>query len=132
MQMPAPFLALRAPRGEFKAVTPDDARLWVREFVDEEHGSLAFWVEALRRDLTESRGYELVDESDVRDAAGRAGRRLRCAATIEGERHGYLVAVFVIDGLVAATIRVVEFTARLAAFDAHYGAVVGALPTLRP
>ena len=34
MDVPTPFLRLETPRAELKATTPDDARLWVREFED--------------------------------------------------------------------------------------------------
>ena len=56
--LPSEFLRLDSQQRELKAMTADDARLWVREFDDPEDGNLAFWTEALRNDLVDRRGYK--------------------------------------------------------------------------
>ncbi len=131
MDLPAPFLRLDTERTQLKATTPDDARLWVREFDDRDKGGLAFWAATLQNDLTGNRGYELVAADDVRDRAGRDGRVLHLKATANGQSFQYLVAVFVTEGTFRNTIRVAEFVARDEVFAVHAAAVRTALTTLR-
>lgn len=132
MDLPEPFLRLATEGRQLKATTPDDARLWVREFPDDDQGSLAFWTAALRNTLTDGRGYELRGEGDVQDAAGLPGRWLDLRAQVNGETWGYLVAVFVDAGTWSHTIRVVEFVAREDTFAAQAPSIRAALATLRP
>lgn len=133
MQLPATFLVLEGDGG-YRAMTGDDGRVWVREFDDPDDGNLSFWTEALRDDLLRNRGYQLTREGPVRDGAGRAGHLLECTATLEGERHGYLVAVFALPGgwFTGSAVRVCEFTAREEVYARHVDAVRLAIPTLRP
>jgi len=132
MDLPEPFLQLDTPGSWLKATTPDDARLWVREFADPDQGSVQFWSEALKNDLTRNRGYALVETGEARDQEGREGVRMEFRTTTQGERVGYLVAVFVLPGSSSNTIRVLEFTAREAVFASHVDAVVVAIGSLRP
>jgi hypothetical protein len=131
MDLPEPFLRLDTSGDQLKATTPDDARLWVREFQDDDQGSLEFWVATLRNALTQSRGYALTDQGEVRDAGGLAGRWMELRAQVNGEPWGYLVALFVDEGAWSSTIRVVEFVAREEAFAAQVPAIRTALATLR-
>lgn len=133
MQVPEPFLVLRTPGDEVKATTPEDARLWVREFADPDEGDAAFWTEALAHDL-ERRGYQPLGEAEqVRDAAGRTGFVRSFAVDADGREHGYLVAVFVRDHWWSGHIvRVAEFVAPRAAFDTLAPRVRAALATLQP
>lgn len=134
MDVPADFLRLEGEeRGDVRAVTADGARIWVREFPVADQAELSFWVEAVRSELVDTRGYELVGTSEVEDAAGREGRAIEAATTVAGERCGYLLAVFVLEGGVftADAVRTVEFTARKDAFDAQVAAVRAAIATLR-
>ena len=130
MALPPEFLQLETGRGELKATTPDDGLLWVREFVDRDQGDLGFWTESMRRDLVENRGYVLVDERPVQDGEGRPGTQLRFRLTTEGQPHGYLVTIFVLDGSSTNTIRVAEFVAPAAVFDARADAVRTAMLTV--
>lgn len=133
LQLPAEFLPLEE-RPDFKAVTADDARVWCREFSEPNGGDLAFWAETLRHDLVEQRGYTLVAEGDVADGDSHAGKWFECAATVDGERRGYLVAVFRIDrGLLKKRpyVRTLEFTAREEDFQRLLPAVKQAIPTLQ-
>ncbi len=132
MELPQGFLQLETGHEELKATTPDEARLWVREFDDRDQGDLSFWSSTLQNDLERRRGYRLVRVDDTEDAAGRAGVVMELAATVEGEPQGYLIAIFVIAGGSTNTIRVVEFVARDAVFAEHAGAVRAALRTLGP
>ena len=125
MDTPAGFLHLKAD--DWRAVSSDDARIWLREFDDPERGSLEFWSKTLLEDLTRNRGYEPAGEEDVTDAKGRKGRVLEFTATIDGERCGYLIAIWALDGDVCTA----EFTAREDVYAAHEAAVRRALPTIR-
>ncbi len=135
MTLPPEFLRVdRDVDAQIKAVTADDARLWVREFADDDLGDVEFWAATLRADCTERRGYRFVADGTATDGAGRAGRWLEFRHVHEGEPYGYLVAMFVRPGGVFAgsqTVRTVEFAAREAAFVARRLAVVDALATLR-
>ena len=131
MDVPEDFLQLRGGPAELKAITPDEGRLWVREFADPERGDLSFWAQALQNDLAENRGYDVAQRSEVRDAAGRPGVLMECAVTFGGEPRGYLIAVFVIEGSGDHRIRVAEFAAARAVYDSHVEAVKRSLATLR-
>ncbi len=134
MTLPPDFLALDGGRG-YRAVTATDARVWVREFRDHDEGTLDFWLASLREDLERNRGYAIVDQGECQDADGRPGRWLECRQTLDGERHGYLVAVFVrVTGLLDRRHWVVtcEFGAREEVFLQHLPAVKAALPTIDP
>lgn len=126
MDLPQDFLRLETT-GDLKAVSGDDARIWVREFETPDEAPLAFWVEALRHDLVQQRGYDLIAEGDVEDGDGRAGRWFECAANVRGERIGYLIAVWTR----ADTVRVAEFAARAEVFAARRDAIRKAFATVR-
>lgn len=132
MDLPEPFLQLHTSGRELKATTPDDARLWVREFEDQDQGGLPFWAATLHNELTGSRGYELIEQSELRDGSGCPGRLFELRALVDGERWGYLVAVFVRAGTWSNTICVAEFVAREDTFTTHAPAIRTALTTLRP
>ena len=130
MQVPDGFLRLETPGDEIKATTAAGARLWVREFEDRDCGALMFWAEAVRNDLVDNRGYVYAGDGEVEDAEGHAGKVQRYSTTAAGEPHGYLIAIFVIEGASTNTIRTAEFTAPRATFDAHAAAVEAALRTI--
>ncbi len=132
MELPPDFLQLQTGGFELKAITPDDARLWVREFEDRDQGDLQFWASSLKVDLEENRGYSPVEETELRDDQGREGIQMRFALTTEGEPHGYLVAVFVFEGSSTNTIRVAEFVAPSGVFQHHLEGVKAALVTIKP
>jgi hypothetical protein len=117
---------------DYRAVTGDDARVWLRRFDDHNDGDLAFWAQALAHDFAE-RGYDVIEQGEVEDAGGEQGHWLRCAANVQGERTGYLVAVWVAphswsDG---CTVTVFEFAARDDVFAARVDDVKKALATVR-
>ena len=127
MDAPADFLVLRDQGEGWRAVTSDGARLRVRDLSDPSPGTAQFWADALRVDLVQQRGYELVASGEVANKAGAIGRWLELTANVHGERIGYLVAVWAANG----AVRVVEFAARDDVFKLHVGAVRTALSTVR-
>ncbi len=112
---------------DYRAVTGDDARVWVRLFHDENEADQKFWVEALQHEFVQQRGYDLVDTGVVRNADGDEGAWFHCAANVDGDRVGYLIAVWADDG----DVRVVEFAARHDVFEARVEGVRAALRTVQ-
>jgi hypothetical protein len=133
MQPPPDFVVLKDPGEGFRAVTADDARLRVRDLAEPTAGGIAFWSEALRADLLQ-RGYELVASGAAKAAGGRVGQWHEFAANVQGERVGYLVAVWVVEPswlFRGGALRVVEFAAKHDVFKARVDAVRAALGTVR-
>jgi hypothetical protein len=133
MQPPADFVVLKDPGEGFRAITSDDARLRVRDLAEPTKGGLDFWVDTLAQDLG-ARGYERKDQGEVKNAAGGIGRWLTFAANVQGEKVGYLVAVWVVEPTLpwgAPFLRVAEFAAVDAVFQARVEAVKAALATVR-
>jgi hypothetical protein len=135
MRLPDEFLQLRKGNG-FRAVTADDARLWVRTFDNPEEGNLPFWSRILEEEFARNRGYTVKNRGDCNDAAGHEGRWLECTAQVDGESTGYLVAVFLLPknmlALSGPKVCVCEYGAREPVFQQHVEAVRGALATLSP
>jgi hypothetical protein len=130
IQAPPRFLVIGRGTSELKAITPDEARLWVREFNDWKRGDLGFWAEALRNDFTGNRGYTLIEEQEVQDAKGRNGLELRFEAAAQGQAQGYLVTLFVLPGWMKNTLRVAEFVAPKPLFDGYLPGVRQAITTI--
>jgi hypothetical protein len=126
MRLPKDFLQLEHS-DDLQAVTGDDARIWAREFEDENEAPLPFWAAAVEHDLVQQRGYELIAKGEVEGKRSAAGVWFECAANVGGERIGYLLALWVHGH----EVRVVEFTARAEVFAARVAAVTKALPTVR-
>jgi hypothetical protein len=131
LQVPQRFLVVEHEGSTLKALTPDESKIWVRDFDDSSFGTLAFWQEALTGDLVKSRGYRLVSEAPVVDGAGRTGTSFVLETTLGGRVVRELMAVFVVPGMCANTIRVLEFVADKEAFDAEVEGVKASLKTLR-
>ncbi|MBM4060154.1 MAG: hypothetical protein FJ265_03520 [Planctomycetes bacterium] len=129
IELPKDFLVLDAydGAGDYRAVTGDDARVWVREFADPNEANREFWAQAIEFDFTQQRGYELVGKGEVSNHDGLAGNWFECAANVRGERVGYLVAVWASGN----SVTVVEFAARAEVFKARVDSVRAALRTLR-
>lgn len=131
IQVPDRFLVTENWCGELRALTPEESKLWIREFTDEDKGSLAFWGEALKADLVKSRGYTLIESVPVKDAAGREGLSLVLETTLSGRPVRELMAVFVLPGWFDNTIRVVEYVADKETFAGEVDGVRASLGTLR-
>ncbi len=131
MDAPAGFLVIERGPGLLKATTPEDSRLWVREFDDDAKGELSFWIDAVKNDFTKNRGYTLITDAPTQDGAQTAGHELVFEATVGGKPFRELLAVFVRPGLIANTIRVVEFVAPKERFDVEVQGVRAAIATAK-
>ncbi len=129
---PRDFLRLEGAKREIRLTTPEQARVWVREFEDPDQGEVAFWSAALRNDLVGRRGYTLRDEGDIDDGRGDEGHWASFTTTVDGQPYGYLAALWVDTGARNNTIRIAEFVAPQQEFDERLASVRTALETLRP
>ena len=110
-----------------KAISPDGALIVVRERDHEPEGSLEFWTEALEREITEGRGYELQDKSEVRAKGGYAGVRMSFKGAANQSVYRYDVAIFLVDDQIVT----VETAALEASWDKHSGEFEAAIMSLR-
>jgi hypothetical protein len=131
METPKTFLVIDRGTAELKATTPDDDRLWVRTFDDDVKGDLSFWRDALKNDLVKNRGYTLLSEGTATDASGAQGAELVLEATVDGRAYQELVALFVYEGALGNTIRVVEFVAEKDRFAAQLDDVRASVRTMK-
>ena len=131
-EVPEKFLILDKGFSEIKAITPDEAKLWVREFNDPKKGDFNFWSDTLKSDFVQNRGYTLIEERKVKDKKGRDGLELLFEVTSAGAAQRYLVTLFVFQGWLKNTIRVVEFVAPKPIFDGYVQRVREAISTLTP
>ena len=130
---PPEFVELQDPGEGYRAVTADDARLRVRNLDDETAADAKFWAGTLKSDLTQ-RGYEPVGEGAIADRTGVQGQWLEWVANAQGERVGYLVAVWPrTKGLLRQRpyLQVVEFMARDAVYQQRVEAVRKALGSVQ-
>ena len=128
---PARFLVTERTCDEAKALTPEESKVWLRTFEDDKRGGLAFWVDALKDDLLKTRGYILIEESEVQTGGGTPGKALVLETSPQGRATRELLAVFVNSGLFADEIRVLEYVAEQPAFMQEVGGVRGSLKSLR-
>lgn len=130
MQVPERFLVVERGPGVLRAITPEESKIWARDFDDETKATLAFWKDAVKADLVKNRGYTLINESQIQDGAGHQGLLMTLEATLGGRPVRELLAVFVIDGVCSNTVRVAEYVADKDAFDAEVEGVKKSLTTL--
>jgi len=130
MQVPEDFLVVTDDVDQLKAITPDEVKLWVRDFPDPDRGELAFWRDAVKNDFIENRGYVLIDEGSIKDGNGVEGASFVVETTLQGRATRELVAVFVYDDLCEGRIRVVELVADKERFDQVVDEVREAIGTL--
>jgi hypothetical protein len=122
MQTPEKFLMVVKGglfADEIKAISPDEAKLWVREFSDMDQGDFEFWADALKNDFVENRGYTPLGENEVQDDADREGAELLFETTVQGVPHRYSITLFVLEGWLWNTIRVAEYAAPKEIFDKY-------------
>ncbi|MBK8975684.1 MAG: hypothetical protein IPM29_07145 [Planctomycetes bacterium] len=131
--LPQGFLELRSEGGrQLKAMTADDARLWIRDFDVEDGGDLDFWTAALRTDLIARRGLVPIGEvARIEDGTGRTGTLQLFEARVDGADRGYLCALWVRERGDESSIRTAEFTAPRPRFDELLTDVRAALGTVR-
>ncbi len=132
MEPPERFLVVDKGGDFVKAITPEESKLWLRDFPDDDRGGLAFWRDALKADLEDNRGYVIISEAEVKDAAGTPGHEFVLESTVNGRAVRELLALFIYGGAFADTVRVVEYVAEKQAFATEVGAVRASLTKLKP
>ena len=80
-----------------RATTPDGVVVGLRALEHRIEGTLAFWSEAVVRQLRDHRGYAVLAEEAIRAANGQPGRLIRLGRDLDGHAYRYTVAVFVTD-----------------------------------
>ena len=133
IELPSSFVELGDGGDGFRAMTSDDARVWVRTMTDPSPGDVDFWAETLKRDLVEQRGYEFVSACDVENAAGESGRCLELVANHRGQRVDYMIAIWARDRAwpwSGKEIRLVEFAAEHEAYERRIDAMREAMSTV--
>lgn len=130
--LPKDFVQLGSAGEGTRAVTSDDARLWVRDLWDATPGSVDFWIQTLENDYVE-RGYEVLGRGEVKSRDGEVGRSLELVANVSGQRVGYFVALWVGRHWLysGSELRVVEFAAREAVYAARIDSIRAAMADLR-
>lgn len=131
LEPPARFLVTDRSGDQLKAITPEESKLWVRRFDDEDKGGLEFWKDALKGDLKDNRGYLLLGEAPATDGTGAAGHSMMLETMVNGRPVRELIAVFVRPGLLGDSIWVVEYVAPKDVFDNEVEGVRASLSTLR-
>jgi hypothetical protein len=133
MKLGDDFLQLESVPHSYRAVTADEAKVWVREFFPEQtRGNLDFWREALSEDFEHNRGYVLLDEREVKDGRGREGHEMLFETQAGGRTQRYLVALFVFEGLFGDRyVRTVEYVAEKERFDERLPEVREGIAALR-
>lgn len=134
--VPADFAQQRGADAALVAATADEAVLRVRDVDDPTTGSNAkFWIDALRTEFVDQRGYVEVARGTVPDAGGVEGEWIEFTTNVRGERVDYLAAVWArrggLFGLGGPNLQVVEFAARSGAYAARIEGVKAALRTVR-
>jgi hypothetical protein len=136
IQVPAEFAQQRGAEYALIAATADEAVLRVRDVDDPTTGSNAkFWIDALRTEFVEQRGYVEVARDTVPDVNGVEGEWVEFTTNVRGERVDYLAAVWARRGglfdLGGPYLQVVEFAARSGAYASRIEAVKASLRTVR-
>jgi len=111
-----------------KAISSDGAVVVVREHEHEPRGSLTFWTEALQREVTQGRGYTLLETTDLRTTSGLQGQRMQFKGAYNETTYRYDVAIFLVDD----SIVTVEVAAPEASWEQHAGELEAAMQSLRP
>jgi hypothetical protein len=132
MEVPQEFLVIESGSSELKALSADDAKIWVKQFSDSHQGDLSFWSDALKNDLVDNRGYTLLEEGTATDGTGTEGVEYLFEATLSGRAQRYLLFLFVHPGWMSNTICTVEYVASKEIFDEHLAKVRESVKTLEP
>jgi hypothetical protein len=131
LEAPARFLVTDRSGDELKAITPEESKLWVRRFDDDDKGGLDFWKDALKSDLKDNRGYILLGEGPATDGTGAAGHSMTLETTVNGRPVRELIAVFIRPGMFGDSIWVLEYVAPKDVFDKEVESVKASLSTLK-
>ncbi len=112
---------------DYKAISTEGAVIAMRveRNEDRERGTLAYWTEASRKQMTLSRGYEIQKEGEFVSGEGK-GHWMLFGHTYKGVDFLYLLGL-VVDG---RKIYVLEATGEKETFEADVPKVVQAFGTL--
>jgi hypothetical protein len=130
VQTPQRFVSLERFRTEtrYKAVSPDNAVIFIRSFEHKDRGSLAFWVEILKKEMTLRKGYKLEKTESVKTGGGHEGRRLTFTSKSGKTPYTYAVALFV----TSSWIHSIETAAKAEVYEAHQQDFDQAISSFRP
>jgi len=98
MTLPANFVPFDKPGGGMyfaRGVSADGVVVGLRSEQNRKEGTIDFWAEAVRNQLTEGKGYRFQGGEDVACASGQRGRLLTFTADESGVNFTYLIALFV-------------------------------------
>ena len=116
---------------EIRGVSADGMVIAARREDNAENGTLEFWTEAVKRELT-GRGYALAKSDPVESDSGTAGTLMTFTATRGGRPYTYLTAVFVTRGLIGdGEVLVAEAGGETAAFEPRQDDIRTALLSVR-
>lgn len=130
MDVPTDFVPLERPEGDrydAAAISADGVIVTCRTELNPKSGTLAFWTEAVKKELRDRGDYTLGSSDDVETSDGLKGKLLSFSTKRRGAALTYLVAVFV-DG---EQIRVAEATGRTEDVKKHMAAIRPALRSVR-
>lgn len=94
---PANFLELQEGQNGYtqRATSAQGVVIATREVANERHGTLAFWLDAIKQRMRGVRGYALTSETDVHAASGQVGKQLRFGHDEAGGPYVYWLTVYV-------------------------------------
>jgi hypothetical protein len=127
---PDGFVSLRQARTwhYYKAVATDNSVVTVSSFRHRDRGSLAYWTDILRREMTLQKGYQLTATTAAKTRSGLTGQRLSFVAQNGATTYTYVATLFVTK----KWIHVVEAAAKQADFASHQAAFDEVVASLRP
>lgn len=130
VKTPESFVSLERVRSRtyYKAVSPDNAVVTISAFRHKDRGTLAYWTEILKREMTLRRGYNHKGTENVKTGAGLEGRRLTFHATSGTTKYVYTAHLFVTKKY----IHVMETAAQEKVYPQHQAAFDAAVASFAP
>ena len=80
---------------EMRAISAYGVVLACRTQANPSRGSLEFWADAAKNEITDRQGYSLIDDSAVESDTALPGRLMTFARTKKGAKLAYMLCVFV-------------------------------------
>jgi hypothetical protein len=111
----------------YRALNADAVVLGVREIVEENEASLAFWAKAVKNRLQASHAYAVIREEPISAATGEGGTLIRMGREDAGVQYDYWLALF--DA--GETLYVVEAGGRREAFEKVQDQLLGSITGFR-
>lgn len=134
MDMPDNFVAVGDSNlgpYDIRGVSADGMVLAARREKNAANGTLAFWTEAVKRELA-ARNYALAKSQDVESTGGLAGKLMTFSANRGGRPFTYMTAVFVKKGLLDdGEVFVAEAGGETSVFKPHQDEIRKTLLTIR-